>query len=140
MSKLLTDLKTELAKLAHFRCEYCLSPAAFSTQSFELDHIIPESHGGLTVLENAANCCRGCNSHKYNKTTAIDEVTGLTVSLFNPRKQKWQEHFAWDTDPLHLIGLTPTGRATIDALQLNRPKLIELRANLQEIHRHPPVL
>ncbi|MCU0348393.1 MAG: HNH endonuclease [Saprospiraceae bacterium] len=135
----IADLKTELAKIAHRRCEYCLSPEAFSTQPFELDHIIPESLGGEPLLQNLAYACRGCNSHKFNKTTAVDAITGLTTDLFNPRTQAWSEHFAWDTDPLYLIGLTPTGRATIDALQLNRPKLIELRGLLLEIHRHPPI-
>jgi 5-methylcytosine-specific restriction endonuclease McrA len=87
MSKSYEILKAELANLAHHRCEYCLSPEAFSTQSFELDHIVPESLGGETLLENSAYSCRGCNAHKFNKTTGVDEITGLFVDLFNPRQQ-----------------------------------------------------
>ena len=43
-----------VADRAQWRCEYCRSPAAFSTQPFEVDHIIPRSKNGLTVPENLA--------------------------------------------------------------------------------------
>lgn len=132
------ELRAHLAVLSGNRCEYCLSPEAFSTQPFEVDHILAISLGGLSKLSNLAYCCRGCNSHKFNKDKALDEITGLIVPIFNPREQSWQEHFAWDNDPCFMIGLTSTGRATIDALNLNRPKLIELRGLLLDIHKHPP--
>ncbi|MBK9015406.1 MAG: HNH endonuclease [Saprospiraceae bacterium] len=138
--KIPDDIKAQLAVLSNHRCEYCLSPEAFSTQAFEIDHILAMSLGGDTVLQNLAYCCRGCNSHKFNKFKALDELTGMVVPIFNPREQTWKEHFAWDADPLYVIGLTPCGRATIDALKLNRPKLIELRELLLDIHRHPPEL
>ncbi|TAK47410.1 MAG: hypothetical protein EPO28_01820 [Saprospiraceae bacterium] len=89
-------------------------------------------------MDNIAFTCRGCNGHKYTKTEAPDVLTGSMAPLFHPRKDKWHEHFAWDTDPVYLIGLTPTGRATIEALHLNRTRLLILRKNLQSIHRHPP--
>jgi hypothetical protein len=50
----------------------------------------------------------------------------------------WHEHFAWNTDQLYLIGLTPTGRATISELDLNREGVIRLRFLLLLNREHPP--
>jgi hypothetical protein len=47
----------------------------------------------------------------------IDPTTGQTVPLFNPRSQRWDDHFAWQGTLL--VGLTPTGRATIRVLNIN---------------------
>jgi hypothetical protein len=41
------------------------------------------------------------------------------VPLFNPRQQKWSEHFIWSADGIKIIGITPTGRATCERLDLN---------------------
>jgi len=91
-----------MAERARWRCEYCLSPAAYSTQPFEIDHIIPRSKNGGTTPENLAFSC-GCNSYKSDKTRARDPQTGRTVSLFHPRRQRWLQHFAWSTDALRIL-------------------------------------
>ena len=119
-------------------CEYCLSQLRFSTDSFSVDHIVPHSVGGTTTLDNLALSCQGCNNHKYNKTTALDPVTGRTVALYHPRQQNWFEHFAWDGELTHIIGLTPTGRATVIALDLNRDGVVNLRRVLRVVDEHPP--
>jgi hypothetical protein len=49
------------------------------------------------------------------------------VLMFNPRSQDWHAHFTWNEDKTHIIGLTSTGRATVMALQLNRPILVKAR-------------
>jgi hypothetical protein len=126
-----------IAERARWRCEYCHSPAAFSTQPFEIDHIIPRSKGGLTAEENLAFSC-GCNSHKGDKTHGRDRQTGRLVSLFHPRRQLWSQHFAWSEDFLLVIGRTATGRATVETLQLNRPELLNLRRLLLAAGEHPP--
>src|SRR5438132_767338 len=61
------------AARAHWRCEYCLSPAAYSTQPFEVDHIIPEGSGGRSSMNNLAFAC-GCNSYKACRTEARVEL------------------------------------------------------------------
>ncbi len=139
-NKIRIELKELAKQRAGCRCEYCLSTDKYSTQDFESEHIVPVSKRGKTILENIAYACRGCNNHKFNKIRALDFITGKIVPLFNPRKHRWQEHFAWDSDPLYMVGLTPIGRATIDALQLNRPKLLSTRGNLLKVREHPPVL
>jgi hypothetical protein len=66
-------------------------------------------------------------------------VSGEMVSLYNPRKQQWQEHFTWNDEYTLIVGLTPTGRATVETLKLNREGLINLRRLLYSIGEHPPV-
>lgn len=41
--------------------------------------------------------------------------------------------------PESRVGLTPTGRATVEALRLNRPGLITVRRALYAAGEHPPV-
>ena len=119
-------------------CEYCLSQVQFSPQAFGVEYIYPRSAGGKTQLDNLALACAGCNGHKYNKTQAFDPVTNEMVALFHPRQQQWAEHFTWNKDCTVIIGLTPTGRATVEVLRLNRPALQNLREVLYPVGKHPP--
>jgi hypothetical protein len=119
-------------------CEYCLSQSRFSMQSFSIEHIIPVDKGGRSELENLALSCQGCNSHKYTKTEGYDPVGNQNAPLFNPRQQKWYDHFVWNDDFTQIIGITPTGRATVTALHLNREGLINLRRILYKAKKHPP--
>ena len=119
-------------------CEYCLSQASFSTQPFSVEHILPLDKGGLTESENLALSCQGCNNHKYNKTEGIDPVTRQRVSLYHPRQQAWSEHFAWNDDYSLIIGITPTGRATVETLHVNRAGIVNLRRVLYAVRQHPP--
>ena len=124
---------------ARSQCEYCRSPVSHAVSSFAIDHIIPTEKGGKTTADNLALSCHGCNSHKYIKTQAIDPLTKQPVPLFDPRRQKWPEHFAWNQDCSLVIGLTPIGRTTIEALQLNRPGVVNLRRLLYAAGKHPPL-
>lgn len=119
-------------------CEYCRSPAKYGVQSFECEHVVPTSQGGDTVLENLAFACGGCNRSKAARTVAPDPESGSLVPIFNPREQSWNDHFAWDFDFALVVGLTPIGRATVEALRLNRPGVVNLRKVLLAIGEHPP--
>lgn len=119
-------------------CEYCASLASYAPQSFTVEHITPRSKGGETILENLALSCPGCNSHKYNKTQGYDPESGQPAPLYHPRQQNWREHFAWSFDYSIITGLTPTGRATIETLHLNRERVINLRRLLSLQDEHPP--
>ena len=46
------------------------------------------------------------------------------MPLCNPRVQVWTEHFTRTDGGARLASHTSTGRATIDALQLNRPLIV----------------
>ncbi len=127
-----------MAKRALDCCEYCCSQARYSTQSFSVEHVWPRDKGGPTTLANLALACQGCNNHKHIKIEARDPINKELVPLFHPRRQRWNDHFAWDDSCTLVIGLTPTGRATVEALHLNREGLINLRRVLTAIGHHPP--
>jgi len=126
-----------LRRRAHFRCEYCLTPEIVSPVLFEIDHIIPLSKGGTSEPENLALACGGCNAHKHFHTQWADPKTGRQSRLFHPRLNQWTDHFEWSQSLLFVIGKTPSGRATLELLQLNRPTLLNLRAILAEFGLHP---
>lgn len=108
-------------------CEYCGWPDWFTPTPFALDHIFPASRGGSDDLTNLAYCCGGCNGAKYDCIAAPDPTTGQPTSLFHPRRDLWETHYSWNTDQTEMIGITPTGRATIARLRLNRPEVVSLR-------------
>jgi hypothetical protein len=87
-------------------------------------------------LENLALACPGCNLHKASRITAIDPVTGEEVRLFHPIRQLWSEHF-WFKG-YQIEGLTAVGRATVDALDLNRPRRQRIREVEEAFGLHPP--
>jgi 5-methylcytosine-specific restriction endonuclease McrA len=132
------DLRRLVADRAGQCCEYCHSQARYSADSFTIDHIVPRNLGGLTVPENLALCCQGCNQHKSTRTVAPDPATGTAIPLFHPRQHRWDEHFTWNENFTLMLGLTPTGRATIEALHLNRPGIVNLRRVLYAIGESPP--
>jgi hypothetical protein len=132
------SLRERVAARARHRCGYCLSAEAVVGAPMEIDHIIPESRGGLTEEDNLWLACSLCNDHKGDRIAALDPVTGEVVRLFDPRRQVWGEHFAWTADGERVVGLTPTGRATAAALHLNRPALVAARRAWVAVGWHPP--
>lgn len=119
------------------RCEYCHTPDSFVPGSFAVEHIVPRAKGGRTHMPNLALSCPACNGHKYNKTEGVDPLNLTLIRLFNPRKQHWEEHFAWSDDFTFIVGLTPTGRATIATLHMNQQKMVNLRRLLTLARLHP---
>jgi hypothetical protein len=130
--------KRAVADRAKGCCEYCWSQALFSPDPFSVEHIVPRSRGGTSELSNLALSCQGCNNRKYTSIEALDRVTGEVMSLYHPRLQPWSDHFTWNQNYLLILGLSPTGRATIEKLQLNRIGVINLRRILRAFGEHPP--
>lgn len=130
--------RAEVARRARGHCEYCRSPVKYGVQSFECEHIVPVSQGGQTILDNLAYACGGCNRIKSARTEAADPDSGKITPLFHPRQQTWEEHFVWNADFTLVIGLTAVGRATVAALRLNRPGVVNLRQVLLGVGEHPP--
>lgn len=119
-------------------CEYCHTDETWQYVPFTIDHVQPIQLNGTDDPDNLALACFHCNRQKGKRVSAIDPKTGVEVSLFNPRQQKWSDHFIWTPDKLLIIGLTPSGRATVDALGLNRERVLHLRAADLAVERHPP--
>ena len=130
--------QNQVRQRAKFLCEYCHASEQWQYVSFTVDHVIPLTKGGANSIDNLALACFHCNRQKSDKLKAFDEQSLSEVPLFNPRTYSWQEHFIWSTDTLLIIGLTPTGRATVVALAFNRARIINIRAADREIGRHPP--
>lgn len=131
-------LRKSVAERSQGYCPDCYCPDCFSPQPFSVDYIFPKSLGGETILENLALICQGCNNHKYDKVEAIDQELKQYASLYHPRKQLWIDHFVWSAYFRLVIGITPTGRATIEALKLNRDRVLNLRRVLSAMGEHPP--
>ena len=119
-------------------CEYCRHPASYSCAPFVCEHVLPRAGGAGSSFAELVWACPACNGHKYDKTHAPDPQTGRSVPLFNPRRQRWARHFAWSADSLHIAGRTATGRATVVALHMNCPALVNLHRALKAVREHPP--
>ena len=120
------------------RCEYCQTSEWLSGLPCEIDHIIPRAKEGPTTADNLCLACASCNGYKRAITHAIDPESGEETALFNPRQQRWQEHFAWSEDGTTIIGLTACGQATVTALKLNHPLVATARSIWVSVGRHPP--
>ena len=127
MTRVGLQLGRRVAERADYRCEYCRSPQAVTAQPFHVDHILPRSRGGQTTADNLCYACPRCNLLKGDRVSGIDPYTEREVSLFNPRRDQWADHFRWSPTHLRLIGRTATGRATIATLQLNAEVLVHAR-------------
>jgi len=99
---------------------------------------MPCSRGGSSGLSNLALACRSCNESKADLLVFIDPLNGTSTRLFHPREDAWDSHFEWSEDQLHVVATTGVGRATVAALKLNRPGLINQRQVLLAIGKHPP--
>ena len=116
-------------------CEYCGLSQVRQEATFHIDHIIPLASGGRTTADNLALACVSCSLRKSARETSIDPETGTEVAIFHPRQDQWKDHFKWDGVRIH--GLTKTGRATIAALDLNRPLILAIREEEASLGRHP---
>jgi hypothetical protein len=102
-----------------------------------IEHVVPSSAGGSDDANNLALSCPSCNLGKSNRVRATDPQSAQEVSLFNPRADRWGDHFAWDEE-WRIVGLTPTGRATISALDFNHPRRILIREAEEHFDLFPP--
>ncbi len=119
-------------------CEYCHTSEKWQYVRFTIDHIVPLAEGGTDDNENLALACFHGNRRKSNLLSGIDPESGLRCALFDPRRNEWAEHFVWSRSGTALIGLTPTGRATVSQFQLNHSRIVNIRLADVAVGRHPP--
>lgn len=131
------ELRRQVRADAGRRCGYCRSSEALTGMPLEIEHIVPEAADGPTVRENLWLACHRCNEFKGARTHATDPLTRELVASFNPRTQRWREHFAWNPDGTLVVGLTPCGRAMVEALRLNNEYVVEARRFWVEAGWHP---
>ncbi|MSU59562.1 MAG: HNH endonuclease [Pedosphaera sp.] len=123
-------LRLAVRKRAAARSEYCRLPDLVPhLMRFHLEHIRARRHGGPSSLNNLAWACARCNERKGTNLSGVDPDTNRVVRLFNPRRDAWTRHFAWDG--LRIRGLTTMGRATAWLLEFNSDERLTLRQGLR---------
>jgi hypothetical protein len=136
MSYISPSLRQQVTQRANGCCEYCLLSHQDHILPFEIDHIIAEKHKGPTTLDNLCLSCYDCNHAKGSDISSVDwEVTGETIALFNPRKQRWSDHFV-NKDGL-IEGLSAHGRVTVLLLKFNEVNRVDERKILIQLQRYP---
>ena len=134
------NLQRQIREQFNNTCAYCQTAEYLTVTTFEIEHIVPLSTGGKTLLENLCLACPSCNRYKATRQTAINPNTGQPEKLFNPQSQQWKEHFKWSEDAIEIIGITPEGQTTISALKMNRPQMIRVRKMWVKLREHPPTI
>lgn len=74
--------------------------------------------GGATTADNLCLACAACNGSKVDRTEAVDPSTGKIEPLFNPLSAAPGKSTSPGVRTTQIIGVTPCGRATVDALRL----------------------
>ena len=136
MSYVPATLRRLVTQRAGEQCEYCRFPQTAALFAFEMEHIIAEKHDGITVVENLALSCPCCNRFKGTDLASIDPETQQLTPFFNPRLQKWSDHFRLERGTI--VPLTPQGRVTAKILQFNLPERILEREQLITSGEYPP--
>lgn len=113
-------------------CEYCLLP---TVAQFQIEHIIPPAlwpdyaggqlagvpwqpgRRGPNHIANYAWACEFCNQSKRQRVSRRGGRE--THRLFDPRRDRWPEHFAFLHQYLFILGVTDIGRATVETLGFN---------------------
>lgn len=107
-----------MLSLASYRCEYCRRN--LMNELYEIEHINPLVHGGVTVPDNLAVACSRCNRNKGTRLYFLDPFTQELSQIFNPKKMKWNNHFKIIGSDI--VGKTSVGRATAALLFRSTPK------------------
>ncbi len=123
------NLRQKVAERSSFRCEYCLVPEAFLATIFHIEHIRSIKHGGKATFENFAFACPHCNQNKgSNITTFLSDKSEQLVRFYNPRKDKWSEHFTNFNG--EILPKSAIGEATIRILDINQIERLIFRQAL----------
>lgn len=133
-----SEIQRKVEQRAAERCEYCRMHQSLQGATFHIEHIVPRSRGGSSQLDNLAWACPSCNLHKSNRTEVRSPNSDEMLPLFNPRTDNWNDHFRWDG--YHITGLTPTSRATVEALILNHDRRIRIRQAEELFELFPPTI
>ena len=127
-------VRTLVARRAHDCCEYCLIREADTFTGCEVDHVISRKHGGTDDDANLAFAWFHCNRRKGSDLGSLDEHGNL-IRFFNPRRDKWAEHFS--LDGVRIAPLTGVGSVTERIFGFNDIGRITERWHLLRLRRYP---
>jgi len=126
------ETKRFIRARANERCEYCgIHQRVHPDFTFHIEHIVAKQHGGSDETDNLALSCHLCNSKKGPNLSGLDPDTGLLTRLFDPRTDRWNEHFRI-AETGRIIGVTDVGRTTVHLLDMNS----EIRTRIRQEIRH----
>lgn len=129
------ELRAEVSQRAGERCEYCLIHQDDAAFPHQVDHIVSRKHGGASTRDNLAYACIICNRYKGSDVASIEPQSGEVVRLFDPRRDRWAEHFRLDGARIEPV--TKVGATTVRLLRMNAPERILERDLLQSLGRYP---
>jgi len=129
------ELRQLVIARAQNLCEYCLIDLDDTFLGGEIDHIIGVKHSGPTTAKNLAHACQRCNRNKGSDLGSIYWPTGQLVRFFNPRTDRWADHFVLDGATIR--PLTEIGEVTARILGFNNDESTEERAGLIEDGHYP---
>ncbi len=107
---------------------YCLIHEEDTLSGCEVDHVISEKHGGLTVAENLAYACFVCNRNKGSDIGSILVPESVLIRFFSPRLDSWSDHFF--LEGIIIRPRTPIGQVTEGILKLNEIERVTEREAL----------
>lgn len=128
-------LRAEVARRAGGRCEYCLIHELEAGFPHQVDHIVSRKHGGESTSDNLAYACVICNRYKGTDIAAINQSSGKIARLFDPRRDRWSDHFRLEGATIEPI--SSVASVTVRLLRLNAPERISERRLLQSLGRYP---
>ena len=128
------ELRQIVAARANFLCEYCLIGEADSFYGCEVDHIISLKHGGPSDAANLAYACALCNRNKGSDIGSISP-RGEFTRFFNPRSDRWAEHFVLEQAVIRPLSDVGEGIARI--LQFNTSARLHEREELIRFGKYP---
>lgn len=129
------ELRRLVAARADHLCEYCLIAEEDTYFGCEVDHVISLKHGGATQADNLAYACAFCNRHKGSDIASISSKTGSLVRFYNPRVDRWADHF--EVDGGYIKAVSEIGEATARILGFNDAERILEREALSAVGRYP---
>jgi hypothetical protein len=129
------DLRYLVATRADYLCEYCLIHRDDTFLGCEVDHIISLKHDGTTDEGNLAYACAFCNRQKGSDVGSILLPSREFIRFFNPRRDRWLEHFK--LDGLLITPLTKIGEVTARILGFNSDDRFLERQTLISVGRYP---
>ena len=128
--------RREVRERAGNRFEYCrVRQEDDPLFVFHVEHILPRQHDGPDAATNLPLACYHCNRHKGPNLAALDSETNQLTRLFDPRRDRWDEHFR--AVGAVIAGRTPIGRATVRLFKMNTDIRLDLRTELLANSRWP---
>ena len=138
MSRAWAECQQLISARAGQRCEYCRMHQELQGAVFHVEPpSLPRKLGGSDELDNLAWACPGCNLTKAIRVKLRDRSAGQEVpGVSSPARTAGPQHFAWQG--YEMVGLTPIGRAVVDAFDLNHDRRLRVRHVEERFGLFPP--